>query len=366
MEQSQNKLIEYFTAFCEEDDNFYNLKMYISEFYELIISCVKVSEDGKSKEYIFKETYQNMLTNKFYLPFESIEEIKQYISCLLSNNTTIKLNNIIKKRKDSLLLEIPAPLGKANSLFFELKCNLNYIVDILSNELSRLNKDYINMRKEIDKMKKEYENKISFLENENKNKSIEIKYLKEKLNTEKEIKDLSNSDIILLEEREEIIKMINPLANIDTYSFKLIYKASIDGAFPNAFHNHCDKRGPTIIFIKIDNGKRIGGYTSVSWDSNNSFKPDENAFLFSLDRKEKYELNKNQMQFAVAHFQKYGPTWGSGYGLYISNNYKNDENCSQEDNCYKNKNKDFVGIDKSKAYFSVVDYEVFTCSYNNI
>ena len=44
------------------------------------------------------------------------------------------------------------------------------------------------------------------------------------------------------------------------------------------------------------------------------------------------------------------------------NNYKSDENCSQENNCYKNKNIDFVGIDKSKAYFSIFDYEVYTCS----
>ena len=28
------------------------------------------------------------------------------------------------------------------------------------------------------------------------------------------------------------------------------------------------------------------------------------------------------------------------------------------------KNIDFVGIDKSKAYFSIFDYEVYTCTYN--
>jgi hypothetical protein len=67
------------------------------------------------------------------------------------------------------------------------------------------------------------------------------------------------------------------------------------------------------------------------------------------------------VKFAVGHFEKYGPTWGSGYGLYISNNYKSDENCSQENNCYKNKNIDFIGIDKSKAYFTIFDYEVYTC-----
>jgi len=359
---NSSKSTEYFTAYCEEDEHFYNLKMNISDFDELIISCVKVSEDENTKEYILKKNYQKLIKNKFYLPYESIEEIKQYISCLLLNNSKKKLNNIIKKRKDSLILEIPAPLGKVNFLDFELKHNPNYIINNLTKEISQLNTLVSNMKKEMDKMKNEFENKISFLEMENKNKSIEIKTLKEKLNKEDEIYDLSDSDIILLDEREDIIKMINPSANLDTYNFKLIFKASIDGGFPNAFHNHCDNRGPTIIFFKINNGKRIGGYTSISWESNDEFKDDEDAFLFSLDRKEKYELNTNQLKYAVAHYGKYGPTWGSGYGLYISNNYKSDENCSQENNCYKNKNIDFVGIDKSKAYFSIFDYEVYTCS----
>ena len=366
MEHNHNssKQIEYFTAFCEEEENFYNLSMYISDFYELTISCVKLTGEGKSKEYIFQENFQNLLTNKFYLPYESIEEIKQYISCLILNNSKKKTNNLISIKRDSLFLEIPAPLGKANALFFELKQNFNYIIENLNKELNQLSSEFTNMRKEMDDMKKDYETRIKFLENENKNKSIEIKNLKEKLNKEEVISDLSNSDIILLDEREEIIKMINPEADLKSYSFKLIFKASVDGNLPNAFHNQCDHKGPTIIFIKINNGKRIGGYTSVSWSSNNEFKSDEKAFLFSLDKREKYELNSNLMNYAVAHYQKYGPTFGSGYGLYISNNYKSDENCSQENNCYKNKNIDFVGIDKSKAYFSIFDYEVFTCTSN--
>ena len=335
--------------------------MYISDFFELVITCIKISQDGKNNEYIFKDTYQNFLSNKFYLPYESIEEIKQYISSLISNNTKIKENNKITKRNDSLLLEIPAPLGKANSLFFELKLNLNYIVNNLINQLSILNSDYINLKKEMNKMKKDFENKINLLELENKNKALEIKNLKEKIFHEQQINDLSDSDIILLDERKSIIKMINPSSDLNTYNFKLIFKASKDGDSPNAFHSLCDNKGPTIIFIKINNGKRIGGYTSISWNSKDEFEEDENAFLFSLDKKEKYELNKKLIKFSVGHFEKYGPTWGSGYGLYISNFYKTDENCSQENNCYKNKNKDFIGIDKSKVYFSILDYEVYTC-----
>ena len=237
------------------------------------------------------------------------------------------------------------------------------------------------IRQEIKDMKNDLENKISFLETENKNKTIEIDNLKKlifreennesksnkensDISIEEQINNFTDSQIIRLDEREDIIKMINPEADMDTYNFKLLFRASRDGYTPNSFHLRCDNKGPTIVFIKITNGRRIGGYTSISWTSNNSFEKDEEAFLFSLDNKEKYELNKSQIQFSVAHYEKYGPTFGSGYGLYIANDYKGDGNSSQENNCYKNKNKDFIGIDQSKAYFSISDYEVYGISLN--
>ena len=67
--------------------------------------------------------------------------------------------------------------------------------------------------------------------------------------------------------------------------FTLIYKASRDGYLCNDFHSKCDKEGPTVTIIQSNIGYKFGGYTSIDWDiSVNSYKKDELAFLFSLNK----------------------------------------------------------------------------------
>jgi hypothetical protein len=135
---SSNQLeMTSFEAYCREENKNYTIKMYISSCSELIISCILPSS-LKNIEYIFQDNYQNMLSNKFFLPFESIEEIKSFIVSLISNNSEKYAKNYITKKKDSLFLEIPAPLGKTKALFFELKQNLEYTVKNLTKEIGDL------------------------------------------------------------------------------------------------------------------------------------------------------------------------------------------------------------------------------------
>ena len=44
--------------------------------------------------------------------------------------------------------------------------------------------------------------------------------------------------------------------------FKLLLDSTIDGDSTSTFFNKCDKKYPTIIFIKATNGYRFGGYTN--------------------------------------------------------------------------------------------------------
>ena len=53
-----------------------------------------------------------------------------------------------------------------------------------------------------------------------------------------------------------------------------------------AFHKKCDNKGPTLCLFKIkDKDIRYGGFASVSWDSNSNENRDENAFIFSINKK---------------------------------------------------------------------------------
>ncbi len=111
------------------------------------------------------------------------------------------------------------------------------------------------------------------------------------------INSINNQGIIdsMIIKNENIAKMlknwINPNNDIN---FELLYKATRDGDSINDFHLKCGNNSPTICIIIRDSGEMIGGYTTIPWiNEDKAFISDENAFFFSVDSKEKYNLKKN-------------------------------------------------------------------------
>ena len=88
-----------------------------------------------------------------------------------------------------------------------------------------------------------------------------------------------------------------------------MYRVSRDGDGADIFHKYCDNKGPTITFAKISNGYRFGGYTGISWTSQNKSVKDKDAFLFSLNNKLK--IMNNNTDTTVYHGKLYGPDFGS-------------------------------------------------------
>ena len=59
------------------------------------------------------------------------------------------------------------------------------------------------------------------------------------------------------------------LSDIKQQRIKLIYRASEHDFTSKSFHNACNGHGPTLTIIKRKYGNIFGGYTSVSWSSDN-------------------------------------------------------------------------------------------------
>ena len=76
------------------------------------------------------------------------------------------------------------------------------------------------------------------------------------------------------------------------FTCKLLYRASRDGWEHTDFHRLCDEKGPTVVIVKVDNGRLCGGYCSIGWKSDGGGKIDNNSFLFSLDLLKKYNESK--------------------------------------------------------------------------
>ena len=155
---------------------------------------------------------------------------------------------------------------------------------------------------------------------------------------------------------------INPNENIKA---KLLYRVSRDGEGNDIFHKYCDNKGPTIIFAKINNGYRFGGFSGVSWTTGGyKWVKDKDAFLFSLNNKLK--IMNNNTNYTV--YLGVGPDFGDSHynELEISDKCLTGKNncCCDSGSAFTFRNKDLVGVDcKGNYKFDVVDYEVYSIQY---
>ena len=71
---------------------------------------------------------------------------------------------------------------------------------------------------------------------------------------------------------------------------RLLYRMTRDGPMAIDFHSRCDNKGPTVTIFKSSTGRRMGGYTGVSWQSSGFWNEDSSAFLISFDNLQRFNV----------------------------------------------------------------------------
>ena len=89
--------------------------------------------------------------------------------------------------------------------------------------------------------------------------------------------------------------------------FMLLYRASTDGDKAKIFHEKCDKHGMTLVLVETTKGVRFGGFTTKTWDGNCIKKIDNDAFVFSFDKRKCYDVIRNE--YAIGGYPKFGPVF---------------------------------------------------------
>ena len=141
----------------------------------------------------------------------------------------------------------------------------------------------------------------------------------------------------------------------------MIYSARIDGDTIYAFNKKCNGEANTLSIIKTDNGKIIGGFFKKAFSvKDNYYDPD--CFLFSLNYKEKYDVNPNGSEKNKCFFGTGSDMaiidFGYGSSIHIY------ENClNNNDSYYRGRNETFIfpnnRITSSDIYFKVFEFEVY-------
>eukprot|EP00984_Skeletonema_dohrnii_P034577 scaffold33595_cov95-Skeletonema_dohrnii-CCMP3373.AAC.2 len=104
-----------------------------------------------------------------------------------------------------------------------------------------------------------------------------------------------------------------------------IYCSTRDGLSAEAFHKHCDRRGPTLAVIETAAGDVAGGYTNISWHTpyGRRHMQANKAFLFALSgfgisSPCKMELEDKDNERAIEYNSDFGPAFGGKDGYYRS------------------------------------------------
>lgn len=288
---------------------------YPSLCYESLFSLTDLGNNHSCfKEYDSIDTLKTVLCK---LIFDNKISISQEIKCIILS-FQIEATDI-----KEIALRIPLVIESMDkdALIEELSSTVSYLnnkIEALSHEINHLNSNTVKLD-QFNEMIRRIERVSTGLPSYNSifvNPNIDHQLVNR-------FKAINSNEILvnIQEERNMFQQWIAPEKNI---KMTLVYKASSDSFTANAFHTKCDHYPKTLTLIKTNQGIRFGGYTEVTWNNDVDFKKDNSAFLFSIERKEKYPITKNT-PCAIYCRSDHGPTFGEGFDLSLAEDFKNSD-----------------------------------------
>ena len=296
--------------------------------------------------------------HKFFLQYSDIEEIFELIHDMKEEEFSLNyehenLNLILKIEQRKKIIEIPIQLKKR-------ELNINDSNKLIKEHIEILVKENQTLKNEFNSFKEKCLNEIEQLKIRINKLEKENEKLKERNINFVKYDDLlfSESKIIKDNEDKNFLKYCLDNKKIIT---KLIYSATIDGDTIDAFNKKCDGKSNTLSIIKTDKGKIIGGYFKKAFSvKENYYDPD--CFLFSLNYKEKYNVDPNGEDKNYSFYGTGSPNaiidFGTGSSIHI---YKNCLN--NNDSYYQGRSGTFKfpnnRITNSITMFKVIEFEVY-------
>ena len=292
---------------------------------------------------------------------KQLDENKIIIKSKL-NNIILKKSNISKLILDNEKLEKDIKQLKTEQMNTLQLCkndnnNLIEINDNISKQF-HINYEEYEVRKKLFEYKIEEDNEIlNELMSELNNKTLLRKNLEKELDILEEaiyknIPEIKMKSSILDTDKEKInllTKWISSLNIGQIEKYKLIFSAKDYNFDSFSFHDICGKNiANTLIIIKTENNDFIGGFTSASWEANTLLNYDDKAFVFNLDKKQRFRITNPSN--AINSRINEGPIFGI-YDLIINGNKLK---VQEKMESYGDNN---LGLDKE--VISIENYEVF-------
>ena len=335
-------ITETFEINSEEKN--YILKISLNEklmFFQ--IEEKNIFPNGDYKIYLSLEELGKI--NRYFLQFDTLKEVLESIKKLIS-----KKNLSILKEEKKMKIKIINPANDR-----EIFINIPLKEKDLKSEIDSLIPYVASLNERIQIL----ENKLNEIYIY-KNDLEELRKERERVRKEKEIiKEYEINKSVILN-KNEMELFLSWLEN-KPKKIKLLLDSRIDGDLTETFYNKCSGKFPTVVFVKTNKGHRFGGYSSIPWKNQNSgFSSDKDNFIFSFDKKKKYEIKDPKN--AIQTYDDYIAFGGGGSDFYIynqcttyTNNYNNNIGTYNTTETYE--------LNGGEYNFTVSSYEVYQIEY---
>ena len=323
--QQQQKIVETTTTTTTEQYNHpaqptQNIDM---TFYNEKITQLQNETNRIRGEYDILKNEANKLSGE-------VSQLRSQITILLEENKVLRQRNgsmtnesqiqeitIIKQENESLRKQLEKYLSLENT-FEQYKIlkeqEINYfklqLEEYIKNQ-KKLEEIILLKQKEIDELKYQIQqliNNVNITESRN-------YIMRQQQKSAADKQTLTIQDTHMERVKGDIIKTTAELEfltrkicqNYKKVKLNLLYKATLDSDKAAVFHNKCDLANNSLVLVQSGNDKRFGGYTTCSWRGNSIEKKDDNAFVFSLDKMEIYDIIPGED--AIGCYPKYGPVF---------------------------------------------------------
>ena len=382
-----------------ESDSKYHVKIGLSKLKKLKITVTELSKYNNIYEGKFD--HEELISiDKFFGLYDTIEDVVREMDNLFTKNCI----SISMDMAHSVIFEIQISINNKPRLIrlkltkrgneqTEALNNLCNLVNQQTKKLDLLQQENLMLKEKVGKLNEKLDNlknnpelivggdsqfkqaKIRGGANkkggkpnqteENDNENVDKKAQKKFDNNVFSIDRIKAVSLIIrdMKDLDFIIKKINLMYVEHEKKFlnmNLIYSASEDGDACTIFHSMCDGIYPLLVFIKTNRGIRFGGFTSVPYECTTTYKGkvDDKAFIFSLDKKKVYDVEKGAK--AICCYKNYGPVfYGYEYcNIYLIGNFLNVEGNVAKKGDRFNTTEDYE-INAGEKKFMAEEVEVF-------
>jgi len=363
-----------------DKNNSHSIEFNLNNYIEIIAKQINnIIHQTFSSKYSFEEIKEN----KYFLQFDTLDEIFEEIKDKIYNNKII-----IKENDNKLILNIS--LSDNEDIIFKLKPinknsndrlnELSYIITKLNMEIKDIKNENIHLKKGIEQLTNEFSDKkdkeeqlkndinqskdeITQLKNDKTqliNENIHLKNLVTKLNEKlnilwKERNKIEYSKIINGKEKyyERLKNWINPSKKLKA---ELLYRLSENGDNKSTFHELCDNKGPTLTLFHVNDENIVSIYSTLSWDSISYWKKDMDTFIFNLNKNQKYKKLKND--YSIYCDILCGP-FTNYFGCYINNSMKSITHYANNINKYYDKGSEILPSNNQTKEYDLIETEVY-------